>query len=420
MEKRVVITAMGMVSPLGDTPEAVMDSFREDRVSFRSADFDPEVSISPVREFDLKAHTGRYKNARYLCRGAALGVAAATMAVKASGLCQEEMAQAGLFTGAGPNFDIGGEVPEIASGAIDEGRLSALFILKFLPNTAAAAISQLTGVRGENSVVGTACSASLQAIGEAYRRVRSGYLPMALAGGGDSRLSPGGILAYRKAGALHTGMGDPAKEYAPFNEGPKGFLPGEGGAFFLLEELSCALERGARILCEIKGFSTSMDGWNMTAPDPSGKWAEVAVRGAMAEAEIPPEAIDAVAAHGTGTPLNDAMESAMLHRVFGPVERESTVPESAERKPAPRGPAVLALKSWIGHLSSACGAVELGLSLALMQNGYLPPVRNLVSPCNGEVNFVREETNRPFDTLLLENFGFGGQNCALVVKRWKA
>ncbi len=402
MARRVVITAMGLVSSLGDTPERILKSMKEDRVTFEICPFDVTLASAPVRDFDLKKQTGRFKNARYLNRGAAFAVAAAMAAVNSSGLCESDLAEAGLFTGAGPNLDFSGEIPEIREGEMDADRLQALFLLRFLPNTAASAISALAGIHGENSVVGTACSASLQAIGEGFRRIRDGYLDLAFAGGGDSRISPGGIAAYKKAGALFTGSKQPALKYAPFNENPGGFIPGEGGGFFLLEELDRARARGARILCEVKGFGASMDGYNMTAPRPDGKWAEKAVRSALTMAGLAPSAVDAVSSHGTGTPLNDAMEAAMLERVF--------------RK---NGPRVIGLKSWIGHLSAACGAVELGIALSMPENGFLPPIRNLTAPQNSRIDFVTEAECLPFKTMLLENFGFGGQNSALVIEKWR-
>jgi len=402
MARRVVITSMGLVSSLGNTPEQILKNIEADKVTFESCPFDETVSVAPVHDFDLREYTGRFKNARYLNRGASFSVAAAMAAINNSGLGKSDLEKTGLFTGAGPNLDFGGEIPEIDEGEMNTERVQALFLLRFLPNTAASAICALAGIHGENSVIGTACSASLQALGEGFRRIRDGYLDLAFAGGGDSRISPGGIAAYKKAGALFTGSDDPASEYAPFDKDRRGFIPGEGGGFFLLEELNRAQERGAHILCEVKGFGTSMDGFNMTAPCPDGKWTEKAVRSALSQAALSPSAIDVVSSHGTGTPLNDAMEAEMLERIFGR-----------------NGPRVVGLKSWIGHLSAACGATELGISLAMMAGGFLPPIRNLSAPCNGNLDFVTKEKSFYFQTMLLENFGFGGQNSALVIEKWR-
>jgi 3-oxoacyl-[acyl-carrier-protein] synthase II len=403
--RRVVITAMGVISPLGSETAIILEALRRGQVVFRlNPDTGPgtgAIFTAPVEGFDPKAHTGRFKNARYLSRGAALASAAALVAVKKAGLGATQWARTGLFIGAGPNLDLGGEFPEIRRGAMDRPDLAALWMLRFLPNTAAAAISQLAGIHGENTTIASACTASLQAVGEAFRRVRDGYLERALAGGGDSRLSPGALLAYRKARALWTGMGDAGAQYAPFDLGRSGFVPGEGAAFFLLETVTAARSRGATILGEVCGYGAALDAHAMTAPDPSGRWAEAAVRGALTDAQMFTDEVDTVSAHGTGTPLNDAMEGALLERVF-----------------ANSPPRVTAFKSWTGHLASACGAVELALGLICLGAGLIPPVRNLKKPCHPRLNFVRALTVAPIHTLLLENFGFGGQNAALVVRRW--
>ena len=139
----------------------------------------------------------------------------------------------------------------------------------------------------------------------------------------------------------------------------------------------------------------------MTSPEPEGKWAEIAVRSALNDAKVTPFQIDAVSAHGTGTILNDAMEAELIARIF-----------SAKK------PYILALKSWIGHLAAACGAVELSLALICMANDHLPEARNLVDPCHQDLNFVRKSKIAPINIMLLENFGFGGQNSAIVVKKW--
>ena len=401
MANRVVITASGVISPIGSTPDEINHFLKEKSPCFERLSFDEDISACSVSDFNLKDFTGRYKDARYLSRGAKLAVAAAMLAVKNAGLDNELLKGAGIFTGAGPNLDISGESMTINNdGIVDEG-LSALWILKFLPNTIASAIAKLTGIHGENMTSGSACAASLTALGEAYRKIKDGYLDIALAGGGDSRLSPGGILAYKKAQALWVKKGNPEKEYVPFGVKRAGFIPGEGGAFFILESLESAKKRNANILGEICGYSSSIDGYNMTAPLPDGKWAEKAVRSALKEAGLQPGEIDLISAHGTGTVLNDEMEARLINRVFS-------------KKP----PHVIALKSWIGHLASSCGAVELGICLACLASGYWPEIRNLETTCNENVNFIKTPRSFLPESVLLENFGFGGQNSTLVLKRW--
>lgn len=393
---------MGLVSALGDGPQVIADGIRQERVEFQYTAFDPRVVVAPVADFDVRAYTGRFKNLRYLNRGAAMAVAAAVRAIRDSGLTTLQRESAGLFVGSGPNLDLGGECPGIHDGHLESDRLTALWILRFLPNTAASAIAQLAGVRGENLTVGNACAASLQAIGEAFRKIRDGYLDLALAGGGDSRLSPGGLLAYQKAQALYAGNRPPLEASRPFDRARQGFVPGEGGAFFLLESSEHAAARKAPVLAEVRGYGATMDGHTMTAPQPDGLWAEKAVRNAMADAGLAAGQIEMISAHGTGTPLNDEVEAGMIQRVFGH-----------------RGPAVLALKSWIGHLASACGAVELALCLSAWQTGIWPTIRNLDAPCLEGLNYFRSGIDAPSGPVLIQNFGFGGQNAAMVITPWQ-
>ncbi|MCX5826647.1 MAG: beta-ketoacyl-[acyl-carrier-protein] synthase family protein, partial [Deltaproteobacteria bacterium] len=365
MARRVVITSASVISSLGASPPEIIAHLRQDRTAFARSPVDEDIVVCPVREFDIRDYTGPCKERRYLNRGAQFSVAAALRVVKDAGIAPDSLQKAGLFVGAGPNLDIGGEFPDIRGGAMDRRDLMALWILRFLPNTAAAVTADLLGIRGENLTVGGACAASLQAMGEAFRKIKDGYLDVALTGGGDSRLHPGGILAYKKAQALSRRAGAPDSASRPFDEERAGFVPGEGGAFFLLEELEHARRRGGRILGEICGFGSTFGGGGMTAPDPEGKHEAEAVRKAMAEASLDPFQIDVVSAHGTGTQLNDRMEAALIARIFGSGNK----------------PFVIALKSWIGHLAAACGAVELAIALACLADNYLPPIRNLHKPC---------------------------------------
>ncbi len=397
--RRVVITAAGVITPLGASPEQIVENIASGRTAFEHSDLVPGVMVSPVRDFDLKKYTGRFKDARYLNRGAGFAVAAALEAVRNAGTDMPE--NTGLFAGAGPYLDIPSEFPDIINGQTDWNRISALWILRFLPNTAASVIARLTGIHGEHITTGDACAASATAIGEAFRKVRDGYMDTALAGGGDSRLGAGSIMAYKKAQALYSGDAAPEAACRPFDQKRAGFVSGEGGAFFLLEELGHAQRRGAEILAEMLGYGASVDGWNMTAPEPEGRRAEQAVRNALKDAGLMPGDIAVVSAHGTGTLLNDAAETAMLARIFDT-----------------GSPKITAFKSWIGHVSAGCGAVELALCLACMKHGILPKIRNLEQPCYENLNFTRKTAVWPKGPVLLENFGFGGKNSALVFRSW--
>ena len=402
MSRRVVITSMGYITSMGDSEETVMDRFRTDQTGFRYDEAFSDVLVCPVDNFDVRQYTGRYKNRRYLNRGAAFCGASAILAVQNADIPDQQLADAGLFSGVGPNLDMGEVCRKMVTEENGQTILPALWMLSFLPNTASSVIADILGIHGENATISTACSASLQAMGEGFRRIKDGYLDMALAGGGDSRLNHGGILAYHKAQALHRGTGAPETAYSAFDKDRSGFVPGEGGAYFVLEDLAGAQKRNAPIVAEVCGFGCSLDGYNMTAPQPDGIWAEKAVRHALHEAGVAPADVDLVAAHGTGTVLNDHMEAEMIHRVFS-------------RRP----PLVTSFKSWVGHLAAACGAVETALALLCMKNSFIPRIRNLRHSCTAEIRLVRENTTAAIDLALIQSFGFGGQNSALVVRKWK-
>lgn len=396
---QVVITGIGAITSLGSNVDTVLTAFKNEQTSFTHCEWDPELVICPVHDFNLKAYTGRFKNSRYLTRGGALALAAAIAAVQDAGIQKSKMQSTGLFVGAGPHLDIGGTFPDINKGTVNWNKISALWLLKFLPNTTASAISQYLQIHGESATLGSACAASLHAIGQAFLKIKWGHLQTALAGGGDSRLSAGALMAYKKAHAIYTGTGNPAQACRPFDKKRAGFVCGEGGAFFVLEEMSQAQKRGANIYAEILGFGTSTDAGSMTAPEPDGKWAQVAVEQALFQAGVSVEDIGTIVAHGTGTSLNDSAEAQMLARIF------------KNQKPV-----IISLKSWIGHLAAACGAVELALFLYCLTDQYGPLIRNLKEPCVNNLSFATNCFRLKPKTFLLENFGFGGQNCVLVVK----
>ncbi|MBF0120989.1 MAG: beta-ketoacyl-[acyl-carrier-protein] synthase family protein [Desulfobacterales bacterium] len=398
MTRRVVITSTSVISSLGNFPSEIIYNLKNGNVVFERPSFDGTLTICPIKNFVLKSFTGRFKQSRYLNRGAEFNVAAASQLISIAGLSKEVLEKAGLFVGCGPNLDISSDFPEIHNANMDIDDLQALWILKFLPNTSASVISSLYGIHGENSTIATACSASLQAIGEAYRKIKHGTIEVAIAGGGDSRLNHGGLLAYKKANALWLYN---ENDYSPFNENNEGFVPGEGGAFFLLEELEHAKKSGREIICEICGFGTSMDGYNLTAPEPNGKWAEIAVLKAINESQITPSQVDLIAAHGTGTILNDIMEARLIDRLF------------SKKKPF-----VTALKSWIGHAAAGCGAIELAILLACLKENYIPEIRNLKKTCYDGINFVINPYVFSPSYFIIQNFGFGGQNSALLLKSW--
>jgi len=385
LNRRVVITGSGFVLPLGDNRQDVLSALFEPYGPFLRSGADPEAAVCPVPDFDLKLHVGRCKNARYLTRGQQLCLAAAVRAVDDAGLHAGDLDKAGLFLGLGPNLQ--------ARPRDDR----ALWLLDCLPNTVTSVMAEILGAHGENLTIMTACAASTQALGQAFRTVASGLADVTLAGGGDSRLSPEGVRAYRQAGVLATGFERPELAGRPFDRARCGFAIGEGGAVFALESLEHAQGRGARILAEIVSASSSLDGGSLTGPDPAGRAASRAVQKCL---ESLPNGGLCVLAHGTGTVLNDAVEGEIMANT------------------APHALAITAFKSRIGHLAAACGCAELTLGLICAAQGRFPGIAGLENPCRDDLPLLREPMRLQPESLLLQSFGFGGQNACLGVRPW--
>ncbi len=400
---RVVITGMGCCTSLGWEEGGIVRAFAGGRPAFVRSESLPGYSVCPVSDFGDDAAYSRFsawRHRRYLHRGAAFAVLSGLRAAASAGFETHMPPRTCLLGASGPMLDFDREsgLPPADSEALD-----ALWLLRWLPNTGNAALARFLDIHGEGLVLGTACASALQAIGEGFRRIRYGLSETVLCSAGDSRLSRGGMLGYAKAHALSRNS-VPEEASRPFDESRDGFVPGEGGAAFVLESLESAQARGAAVLGEILGFGASLDGGALTAPDESARFAEQAVQQALADAGLAPKCVDWVSAHGTGTPLNDRCEALLLERIF------------AQNGAAP---AVTALKSWIGHGSAACGGMELALVLAAWRAGQLPPIRNLRSPCSERLDFTRTARPFPGPVGLLENFGFGGQNAALLVRLWQ-
>lgn len=406
----MVISGLGFVLPLGHTRAELLAALHSGQTAFvHSLDF-PGTAVAPAAFLPKTTPEGRlvagWRHRRYLNRGARFSVEAGLRAVSAAGFALSPGQSAsmppesGLVCAAGPMLDIRSEF-DPAGQARD-----ALWLLRWLPNTPSSALAALLGLRGQGLTVCTACSAALQALGEAARQIAHGLAEVVLVTAGDSRLSPTGLMAYAQARAICLGL-DPSDPLAPstcgrpFDLGRSGFVAGEGGAAFVLESLESAERRGQRPLAEILGFAASLDAASLTAPDPLAASAEACVLQALGRAALTPADIDWVSAHGTGTPANDQAETRLLESIFG--------------QSGP-GPVVTALKSWLGHLASACGAAELALAMTAGAQGFIPAIRNLTRPCSNQLDLAHTARPLPGPVGLLENFGFGGQNSALVVK----
>lgn len=401
MPERVVISGAGCCTALGHDLDSLGRALCEGRDAFRASTALPELSVCPVEDWGQDAARQTFEGWRhrhYLNRGSQMAVLAGLRALHDAGLAEGLPARAQIVTAVGPMLDVTGE-PGLPPQ--DTAPLGALWLLRWLPNTAAGALARFARCHGETVTVNAACASALQALGDAWRRLRFGLADAVLVAAGDSRLSLGGLLGYHKARALS--LCAPGRGPRPFDSGRDGFVPGEGGAAFVLETLASAQARGAHIHAEILGYGASVDAESLTAPEARGTWAELAVRAALNEAGLAAHGLGWLSAHGTGTQLNDQAESLLWERLLAQ---------------APAGPAVMAFKSWLGHGSSACGALELCCALAAWRAGRMPPIRHLERPCSARLDFVRAPRPFPSGRGLLENFGFGGQNAALAVELW--
>ncbi len=426
--RRVVITGLGVVAPNGTGKEA-----------FWSACLNGKSGVGPIRSFDASGHpvqiaaevadfhvepflsASQRKSLKIMGRAMRFAIGAAGLAVADSGLDldREDLERIGVVMGTGlVPIDLPELTPALVSSCDESGQLqtrllgergrSALFplwILKYLPNMVAAHISLALNAQGPNSTITTACAAGTQAVGEAFRLIARGDADIVLAGGADSRIDPLMILAYTALGALST-SDRPAEEVSrPFDGNRDGFVLGEGAGVLVLEELEKARRRGAVIYGEVLGMGTSFDGFSVTKPDPDGRGAVRAIGAALREARVDFHDIDYINAHGTSTRLNDLMETAAVKRVFG--EGAKTLPLSS-------------IKSMVGHLIGAAGAVEaVALALTLHQ-GALPPTINQTKPDPAcDLDYVPNQARDvPVRTAVSTSFGFGGQNAALVMQRF--
>jgi 3-oxoacyl-[acyl-carrier-protein] synthase II len=353
-------------------------------------------------------------------RATRFAVAAAALAVRDGGLDlpREDPERVGVVMGTGlVPIDLPEVAPILAESCGEDGRLQVdrlgrrgdgalfpLWLLKYLPNMVAAHISMAHNAQGPNSTITTACAAGTQAVGEAFRLIQRGDAEIVLAGGADSRMDPLLLLAYTALGALSRADRPPQEVSRPFDGQRDGFVLGEGAGVLVLEELGRARRRGATIYAEVVGLGSSFDAYAVTRPDPTARGAARAIRWALEEARVDPHDVDYINAHGTSTRLNDLMETAAVKAVFG---------EGA------RGLPMSSIKSMVGHLIGAAGAVEAAALALTLHSGVVPPTINHTHPdpeCDLDYvpNSARES---PVRVGVSTSFGFGGQNAALVMRR---
>jgi 3-oxoacyl-[acyl-carrier-protein] synthase II len=409
--RRVVVTGIGAITPIGSGPAGLLEGIRSGRSGVdRIARFDPEPFGSriaaEVRDFDPLAYLDA-KRARRLDRFAQFSVAAARQAVEDAGLHleDEDRDRCGVFVGAA--LGGGAFAEEQHAIFLREGlrRIRPTLALAVFSGSASCNIAIEHGLTGPTSANSDSCSSGPIAIGSAYRWIKSGEADVMLAGGVECPISPLIFGSFDLIRAMSTRNDEPARACRPFDRERDGFVMAEGAAMLVLEELGHALRRHAPIYGEVLGFGSTNDAYHMTAPLPSGQQAGRAMRLALREADLQPEQIGYVNAHGSSTPLNDGTETKAIKAVLG--DHAYHIPVSGT-------------KAMHGHALGASGAIEAAICMLALREGYVPPTLNLDSPDpDCDLDYV-PHTGREaqVDYILSNSFGFGGINAALVFGRY--
>lgn len=410
--RRVVVTGMGAVTPLGLTVDEFWRGLVEGRSGVAPITLCDTTGFSCTIAGEVKGFDPRnfidYKEARRMARFSQFGVAAARMAIEDAklDLARENVERVGVLLGNG-----NGGFPTTEEGCrvlVEKGgmRVSPLFMPMILANMAAAQVSLTFGIKGYNSTIITACAAGTNAIGEAAEVIRRGDADVMVTGGTEAGISQLGLAGFCTMKALTTHNDEPTKASRPFDAKRDGFVPAEGAGLLILESLEHALKRGARILAEIAGYGVSSDAYHIVAPDADGDGAARAMRWALEHAGIDPSEVDYINAHGTSTLLNDAVETKAIKRLFG---------EYAYKVP------ISSTKSMIGHLLGAAGGVEAIACVKTICEGIIHPTINYEYPdpeC--DLDYVPNKARaKEVKTVLSNSFGFGGQNACLVFKKFE-
>jgi 3-oxoacyl-[acyl-carrier-protein] synthase II len=419
LARRVVVTGMGMVTPLGCGAQLVWSRLLNSQSGLRTIERF-QIDDLPAKvagqiplgtgegEFDLD-YAMPANERRRVGDFIVYAMAAARQAIEDSGwmpTAEEDLERTGVMVGSG----IGGLVGITEGGLTLETKgvrkLSPFFIPSSLINLASGHISIRWGFKGPNHAVVTACSTGAHAIGDAGRMIQFGDADVMIAGGTEAAVSRIGIAGFAASRALSTSFNDePTRASRPWDKDRDGFVMGEGSGVVVLEELEHAKRRGAKIYAELVGYGMSGDAYHITAPPPDGNGGFRAMRAALARAQLSPDQVDYVNAHGTSTPLGDEIELAAVKRVFGNAASSLSMSST---------------KSAIGHLLGAAGSVEAIFSILSVRDQIVPPTLNLDNPSEGcDLDLVPHKAKeRPVRAALSNSFGFGGTNASLVFARY--
>ena len=412
MNRRVVVTGVGLVCGCGIGTEEVWSNLLAGKsgigpiTHFDATAFDCRIA-GEVKGFDPLNWLEK-KELKKTGRFIQLALAASEFAIKMSGLTIDESNedQTGVYIGSGiGGFDvIEREHSKYLAGG--PGKISPFFIPATIVNLASGHVSIRYGAKGPNSATATACSASAHAIGDAYKIIQRGSADVMITGGTEAAITPMSVGGFAAMRALSTRNDEPEKASRPFEAARDGFIVGEGAGMLILEDLEFAKRRGAKIIAEIVGYGMSGDAYHITQPAEGGDGGYRVSMAALKDAGITPDQVDYVNAHGTSTPLGDAIETAALKRVFG--DRAKQVPISST-------------KSMTGHLLGGAGGLEAGISVLALRDQILPPTANYETPDPAcDLDYIPNVARKASVTYALSNsFGFGGTNASLIFKRWE-
>ena len=413
MNRRVVITGLGAVTPVGNDVPTMWSNLLAGKggagpiTLFDAAAFKTKFACE-VKDFDAGALIGK-KDARRMDRFTQLAVVAAQQALHDSALIvnADNTARIGVYIGSG----IGGigtmeaELRQLITKGPD--RVSPFLVPMMLPDTAAGQVAIQFGLRGPNMAIVTACASGNNAIGEATECIRRGAADVMVTGGAEAGVTPLAVAGFNSMTAISTRNDAPEMASRPFDKERDGFVIGEGAGMLVLEELEHAVVRGAKIYGEVLGYGATADAYHITAPEENGAGAVRAMQAALQQAGLQPDQIDYINAHGTSTPLNDKSETQAIKTVLG---------EAAYRIP------ISSTKSMTGHLLGAGGAVEAVICARVLTDGMIPPTINYQHPDPAcDLDYVPNTARSvAVNTIMSNSFGFGGHNAVLIFGRYQA
>lgn len=411
MERRVVITGIGAITPIGKNVLETWNGIEEKKCGidnitlFDNTNFKTKLAAE-VKEYNSNDYFD-VKQAKRLDRTSQFAIIAAREAVKDSNITKEntDFDKTGVFIGSG----IGGlrTIQEQCEINVKKGnrRISPMFIPMSIANMPAGNVSIEFGFKGESTCNVTACASSTQSIGEAFRTIKYGYEDVIIAGGAEASICSVGVAGFENMKALCF-SNDKTRASIPFDKERSGFVMGEGAGMLVLEELEHAQKRNAKIYAEIIGYGATSDAYHITSPCPNGEGGAKAMKRAIEDAKIKPEDIDYINAHGTSTHLNDSTETMAIKTALGEASKKVMISSS---------------KSNIGHLLGAAGAVEAIICTKAIEKGIVPPTINYIEKDEEcDLDIVPNEPRKKDIKITMSNsLGFGGHNACIILKKWE-